>query len=163
MVKSILIKKSQVWGFDLVIALIIFLVGIIAVYVYAINFLSEAQDTIEELSYEGNLASSIILSEGTPNSWTITNVENPGILSNNKINQTKLDAFYYLTTANHTYTKKLLGIKNEFYFNFTGLKIDGNPIGGIGKQIENPKNLIKLERFSIYEDKPIKFNFYIWN
>ena len=164
MIKFILTnKKNQVWGFDLIIAVTLFLIGIIAIYIYAIN-LSEAQETLDSLFYEGNLISSLILSEGSPSGWTIENVETPGILTKQKINQTKLDNLYSLA-QNQENLKKILGTKYEFYFNFTGMEVSSQgTIKGIGNEpIENPENIIKLERFSIYKNKPVKANFYIWN
>jgi len=157
-------KKAQVWGMDLIVAVIIFLVGLIVAYVYAINFLNEAQENFDELFYDGNLISSLILSDGTPKNWVPTNVEIPGIISDNKINQTKLDNFYAFSQENYTGLRKLLGTKYEFYFNFTYIKISGiGTINGIGKPIENPKNLVRIERFTIYENKPTKFTLFMWN
>jgi FlaG/FlaF family flagellin (archaellin) len=114
-------KKSQVWGFDLMIALTIFLVGVVAAYIYAINFLNESDETLSTLFYEGNSAYSLILSSGTPENWNQEDVEIPGILSGGKINQTKLDEFYDLSKTSEGYTsiKRLLGVEDEFYFNFT--------------------------------------------
>ena len=75
MVRSILIKnkRAQAWSLDLVIASIIFIIGIIVLYVYAINYSSQAKDQLDELFYEGNLASELILSEkeqGISGDWT---------------------------------------------------------------------------------------------
>lgn len=160
MTRFILTHKSQVFGFDLMMATILFLVGITAIYVYAINF-PEAGETLDSLFYEGNLISSLILSEGLPSNWSLADVEIPGILSNKKINQTKLDAFYNTSYAD---LKKLLGTKNEFYFNFTGMEITGlGLIAGIGNYNGNPENLIRIERFTIYKNKPVKFTLLIWN
>ena len=43
------------------------------------------------------------------------------------------------------------------------MKINMEIVEGIGKKPENFDNLLKIERFSIYENKPIKINFYHWN
>lgn len=167
MEKFILInKKAQVWGFDLMIAVIIFFAGIIAVYLYAINFTNESQDTFDSLFYEGNLISSLILSNGVPENWSsLEGLEVPGILTSNKINQTKLENFYNLTDSPEEYysLKKILGISNQFYFSFQDMKISGQSVDKIGNFSENPENLIRIERFTIYENKPVKFIFYIWN
>ena len=157
------IKKAQIWGFDLVIAVTIFLIGVVAAYIYAINFVSESQETLDALFYDGNLISSLILSYGTPENWNLNNVEIPGILTNKKINQTKLENFYELDKTNYQNLKKLLGTKNEFYFNFTGMEILGQQIEGIGKFPTEQKNLVKIERFTIYNEKPVKFALLMWN
>mgnify|MGYP000014655228 CR=1 FL=1 len=81
-------KKGQAWGFDLMMASIIFLGGITVFYLYSLNT-PEAETTLNKLTYEGNIVASTLLSDGFPIDWEEFNVVNPGILSNNKINQTK--------------------------------------------------------------------------
>ncbi len=166
MVKSISIK-GQIWGTDLIFAIVIFIIGIIALYVYAINFYNEASENFEEMFYEGNLASSLILSEGSPENWPSNpeQLEIPGILTSNKINQTKLEAFYNLIDTEDEYKKmkNILGINNEFWFNFTDMEINGATIDGVGKKPTNVKNLFTIERFTIYKNKPVKFVIFIWN
>jgi hypothetical protein len=152
-----------VWGFDLVMALTIFLVGIIVIYIYAINFLNEGEENLNQLLNDGNLASFLILSEGTPKNWTLTDVEIPGILSEEKINQTKLENLYSLSLNNYTQIKRMLGTNHELYFNFTNIEISGNPVDGIGNSPTSEKNLIKIERFTIYNNKPVKFDLFVWN
>jgi len=158
-------KKSQVWGFDIVIAITIFLVGVIAAYLYAINFLNESEQTLDSLFSEGNFVSSLILSSGTPNDWVNSEVEIPGILSEGKINQTKLDKFYELTENPEGYKniKNLLATKYNFYFNFTGIEASGSQINGVGNYSQNPENIVKIERLTVYKNKPVKFIIYMWN
>ncbi len=159
-------KQGQIWGFDLIIAVIIFLIGIVAIYVYVINFVSTSGDILESMFYDGYLLSNLILSEGSPKNWTsYDNVEIPGILSQKKINQTKLDFFYNLTDSEEDYKKlkKLLGIRYDFYFYFPGIRVMGEDIDGIGKIPAEQKNLVRIERFMIYENKPVKLTLYVWN
>jgi hypothetical protein len=143
-------KKAQAWSLDLIVASVIFTAGIIILYVYAINYSSQTKNQLDGLFYEGNSASQLILSEN-----------DAGILSAGKINQTKLDEFY-----NYDYqTKKnKLGITNDFYFTFTGLEINGVPEDYVGK-INNTaiENLIQVTRITLYENKPTKFQIFIWN
>ncbi len=148
-------KKAQIWGFDLMIAITIFLVGIIIIYIYAINITSESESTLNTLMAEGNLLSSLILSEGGPKNWPSapeSEIEIPGILTRNKINETKLNR---LQSLSYTEQKKLLGTNNEFFLNFEAITIGNSP--------SEEKNLVRIERFSIYENKPVKLTFYIWN
>ena len=158
-------KKAQIWGLDVMVAIVIFLIGIITIYLYALNFMNESQNTLDSLFYEGNLASSLILSDGVPENWTSENVDIPGILTKNKINQTKLNSFYSLAENPIDYEKlkKMLSIKEEFYFNFSGMEIYGSPRSYVGKLASNPENLVRTERFSIYKEKPIKIEIYSWN
>ena len=159
MVQFISTKKGQIWGMDLMIAITIFLVGLMGAYVYAINYSSEAGEILDEFFYEGSVSSSLFLSEGSPINWTRDNFDTLGITSNNRINQTKLDDFFQL---NYPEMKRGLRAQHDFYINFTGIKALGENVEGFGKKPINTKNLVKIERFTIYENKPIKINFYIW-
>ncbi len=156
-------KRAQAWGFDLMIASIIFLAGIILFYLYAFNTPNESENIINSLSYEGNVVSNIILSEGFPENWDGSNVISPGILTNNKINQTKLETFYNFVVGDYSRSKAALNTKYNYYVylseNFT---IGGNQVDGIGSKPLNPKNLIRIQRFTIYNNKPITFNIEIW-
>ena len=35
-------------------------------------------------------------------------------------------------------------------------------VGGIGKEAQNPKNLVKITRFTIYKEKPMTAYLYIF-
>jgi len=142
-------KRAQVWGLDLVVASIIFLVGIILLYVYAINYYPQARGQLDELYYDGDLASQLILSE-----------ENFSIVSDGKINQTKLNNFYNI---NYDTKKSLLGVTNNFYFIVEGLEVEGNPVNYVGKINDTEiESLVGVTRLTIYKNKPIKFQIFIW-
>lgn len=117
-------------------------------YVYAINYSSQSQKQIDEMLYEGNLAAELILSD-----------EDFGILTNNKINQTKLDEF------NNSYDSKkgTLGVTRNFYFIIDDLELNGAPATYAGKiNTTETESNIKVTRIVIYKDKPTKFDLYIW-
>lgn len=167
MAKYILMnKKAQGWGLDLTIGFLIFFIGIFFVYMYAVNYGGGSETILNSLKTQGETGSSLILSEGSPENWEgLNNTETPGILTNNKINQTKLDRFYNITDTSTEYqrTKNRLDITKEFYFNFSGIKVNGEEVEGIGKKPNNANNLIKTERVTIYENKITEFNFYVWS
>jgi len=143
-------KKSQAWSLDLIVAVIIFMFGMIILYLYAINYSSQSRNQLDELFYEGSLAAKLILSE-----------EVFGILSDGKINQTKLEDFYNLSYETQ---KTTLGLNNDFYFTFTGLEINETPVDYVGK-INNTEteNLIQITRLTVYKNTPIKFNIFSWS
>lgn len=141
-------RRSQAWSLDLVIAGVIFLIGIIILYVYAINYSSQSQKHLEELFYEGNLASELILSE-----------DDFGILINKKVNQSKLDEY----DSNYTEKKRLLGLRHDFYFTMNDLEINSTSVDYVGKMNTTEiENLIQVTRITIYKNKPTKFQVFVY-
>ncbi len=161
-------KNAQAWGIDLIIAGFIFTIGITSFYLYTINYTADSEEVIETLRYEGNIIADIILSEGYPKNWTLINVVSPGILSENKINETKLQNFYTLTISDYPKTKTLFNTRYDYLLLFNeNLTIGANEINKIGKPGVSPgtissENLIKITRFTIYKNTPITVNLYIW-
>jgi|WetSurMetagenome_2_1015567.scaffolds.fasta_scaffold249067_1 hypothetical protein len=143
-------KKAQGWSLDLVVGITIFLAGIIILYVYVVNYSSQSQKTLDELNYEGNLAAQLILS---PDDF--------GILTNDRVNQTKLDQYYF----NYSMKKSSLGIDHDFYFVMNNLEANGTVVNYIGKTNTTTtiSNLIKVTRITIYKQKPTKFELYVWS
>ncbi len=157
------IKRGQAWGFDLIIASTLFLGGIITFYLYSLNISEEADTNLNKLTYDGNIITNILLSEGVPSNWTESNLIYPGLLSKNKINQTKLDMFYSLSVNNYDTTKAIFNTEYEYYLFFSqNITVNGVQIEGIGKAPVNPRNLIKIERITLYKDQPAKMNLDIW-
>ena len=140
-------KRSQAWSFDVIVAVLIFIIGIIILYLYAINYADQSNKKLNDLLYQANTASEIILKD-----------DEIGIASNGEINQTKLENFY---NFNYQSKKSQLGIKDNFYFSFSGMSIEGSPVEYIGEK-DTGNDLVQVTRFAIYENKPVKFYVYVW-
>ncbi len=142
-------KKAQVWSLDVIVAIIIFTSGIILLFIFAINYTNQAENKLDDLLSQGRTAAELILSN-----------EDSGILSGNIINQTKLESLY---NSDYEILRSKFGVKNNFYFTFDGLEINGS-FKEYGGKVNSTsiKSLIKIERLSIYKNKPIKFDLYIW-
>jgi len=157
--------RGQAWGFDLMMAAILFTAGIIVFFLYSINYPTEGKETLDKLFYEGNIIADNLLSEGSPDDWDSSNVARIGILNDNKINQTKLERFSDLASADYQKTRVLFNTKYDYFFNLSEtIIIDSDPIEGIGSsfQNQNPTNLIKITRLTVYNNKPVTLNIYIW-
>lgn len=142
-------KRGQAWSLDLVVASIIFSLSLVLIYVYAINNSSDANLELEEMFYEGNTISDLILSE-----------DEYGILSEGKINQTKLDEF----NSSYDYRKKQLNAKRNFYFVVPNLKVNGISVSYVGLMNDTEiDDLVMVERITIYNNLPVKFNLYVWS
>lgn len=137
MIRPFRSNKGQVWSLDLIIASFIFMMGVIILFVYAVNYNPQTKNNLDELFYEGNLASELILSE---NQF--------GILSNDRVNQTKLSAF------DCSAKRSEMNLRYNFYLNVSGNSYCTVP--------SSPDNLIKMTRITIHENKPTKFELYVY-
>ena len=156
-------KRGQAWGFDLMIATSLFFVGVAALYIYSLNYPIENQDTGSAVSAEAERIGSIIISEGYPLNWTIENVVRPGIISEDKIDEYKLEMLNELGNNDYNRLKSLLRTKYNFYLYFSeDMIIAGTNVSGIGRAPNAEKNLIKESRIIIYKNKPINAYLYIW-
>ncbi len=163
--------KAQVWSLDAIIGVTIFTSAIILFYVYAVNFSDDAQVALTEMQNDGKFVSSNLLSEGSPRNWNLTHVEVPGISNRNRINQTKLDLLY-LVNQDYNKTKRLLNTRFDYYFFFNQpLTANNTLLDGIGKpglnrttiiSIENPRNIVKTQRYVIYQNEPAVLTLYLW-
>lgn len=151
-------KRAQAWGFDLVIGMVIFIVGIVSFYLYASNLPGASEEIIEKLQQEGELIAESLMSEGSPIDWNTTRVERIGITSENRINETKWNAFKNLASTDYSRTKSLFRVKDE-YFVFIG----EDESGGAGNNPSSPTNLVKVTRVIIYNQSIKTLNVYSWN
>ncbi len=166
-------KIGQAWGFDLLIAVSIFFIGMVIFFLYSINYPKEGQQEIEMLQYESDYIGEILLSEGYPSDWNIENLGKIGIVNNGKINETKLERFYSLANNNlnpsgYEQVKSLFNTRYNFFINFSRpIIISGSEIleGGIGKNFvgEDSENLLKTTRITTYQNSPVTMNLYLWN
>ncbi|MBS3085589.1 hypothetical protein J4225_02790 [Candidatus Pacearchaeota archaeon] len=149
MVLKIRSKKAQAWSLDVVVAIVIFMAGVIILYVYAINYVNQGGQQLDDLLYQGNTAAELLLGD-----------DELGLVSNGKINQDKLNDFY---ASDYKLKKMRLGVKDDFYFILQNLEVNGTLVGYAGLMNSTAvKNSIKVSRFSVYKNKPIKFQIYVW-
>ncbi|MBS3083448.1 hypothetical protein J4423_01445 [Candidatus Pacearchaeota archaeon] len=165
-------KKAQAWGFDLIIASIIFISGIMLFYVYSINYPKESNEKLDKLFNSGEFMAEMLLSEGLPSDWDQNSVVRIGLTSNKKINDTKLKEFYEmanneLNPQGYKKSKSLFNTNYNFFMTFSEpIMVDERIIeeGGIGQNFENEQttNLIKITRITTYQNKLVSLNLYIW-
>ena len=168
--KNLKRRKAQAWGFDMMIASIIFISGIIIFYVYSLNYPKESQEVLDRLYSDGDFIAELILSEGLPVNWDAGNVIRIGLTTNNKINETKLERFYNLADsqsnpAGYAQAKSIFSTKYNFFMNFSQqMTVGSNPVQGVGKSFQNEQvtNIIKITRATIYQNKIVSLDLYIW-
>ena len=157
-------KKGQAWGTDLIIASVVFIGGLLVFYFYSLNISDDGSDTLQKLQYSGELVAEDLFSEGYPKNWEIEDVQRIGIVTDSRINQTKLESFYNLSTYEYEKTKSLFNLNYEYYISFqNNVSIYGQSVEGIGLKPQNSNNLIKITRVMVYNDKPTSVEVEIWN
>lgn len=163
------IKRAQIIGTDVVVAFVIFSFGLVIFSLFLINFQTDAPGEFEALFYEGGLIAGSLLSEGSPENWESVGVEKIGILSDEKVNETKLENFYALSQSDYLRTKILFNINYDYYVTFgEEITINGVVVEGIGKpgvdlESIDSENLVKINRVTIYNEKPVELYVYAWN
>lgn len=163
-------KKAQAWGFDLIIAGVIFMSALILFYTYSINYPKESNQKLDYLFNDGEFITEILLSQGLPENWDSTNVVRIGLTTNNKINETKLSRFYYLANnatnpVGYKKSKSLFNTNYNFFMNFSQpIIIDSINVQGIGQSFQNHpvSNLVKVTRVTTYQNKVVTLNLYLW-
>lgn len=163
-------KKAQIWGLDIMMGLALFLIGIMIFFTYSLNQSEETTEVFDLLFYDGKILADNLMSEGYPIDWNSTNSVVLGLTSDNKINDTKLERLYDMiyTENNYSRTKQLFNTKYDYYFFFDqNMTIDSNPVEGVGKpgvskNSITSKNLVKITRFTIYQNKTLPLYIYIW-
>ncbi|MBS3099536.1 hypothetical protein J4462_04950 [Candidatus Pacearchaeota archaeon] len=157
-------KKAQAWGFDLIIATVIFLAGLIFFFVYVLNFPTEREEVFNSLVYEGEIIGDSLLSEGFPENWQINDVIAIGILSAGVVNDTKWKQFYDLTNSDYQKSQRLLNVENHYYVFFEEpIDVGEEIITGIGNAPASENNLVKTTRVVIQDNKIKNLNIYVWN
>lgn len=149
---------------DVTFAAMIFVAGIVVFYLYTINYKSNERNEVGEARFEAGIVASAMLSEGEPLDWNETSVAKIGLMSNGQLNETKIARLYNLTQTNYNQTKHLLGVRYDYFVNFSEtLFIEGEPIPGIGRiPDESARNTIKVTRFTNYQDKPLTVEVSAW-
>jgi hypothetical protein len=158
-------RKAQAWGFDLIAGLMIFVLGVVLFYFYAVNNSSGNEQKSLFMKEEAKLVAEILLTGGSPVNWNVTNVERIGFYDNGKINQTKLNNFYNLTNADYSRARALFNINDDFYVFFSSnVSVGGQVVSFIGdNQTQNAKNVVKVTRAVVYDNRVVGMEVNVWN
>ena len=176
-------RKSQVWVSDYTISLLLFIMAALLCMKIVVNSFSADTD-FEELKADASKISEMMLSEGYPHDWTNETVVRPGLLTAERLNESKVIEAMNMT---YLYLKPKLKTKYEFLvifqkpsndmIEFDGLCVIGNPAvdinyTGIPPNIDchypeftsiSYNNLVKITRLVIYESEINRMVVYVWN
>ena len=177
-------KKSQVWISDYSISLLLFLLAaILSVKIIVNNFSTDT--TFEELKTDASKISETLLSEGYPNDWDNMSVIRPGLLTDKRLNSSKVFNAMNLSNTSYSAFKSKFQTPYDFLvifeepgkdmMEFGDLCVIGSPGISINSTLvpvldcHNPlftsisyDNLVKLTRLVIYNGKIIRMVVYAW-
>jgi hypothetical protein len=155
-------KKAQAWGFDLMVALVIFLGGILFFYFYAFNYQNDSEELFQVMHREADTIADSLLSEGSPPDWTSSNVIRIGLLTDERIDENKLSEFYAM---DYNVTKLLFRIKDEYYIYFEEPMniVGGFSVVGIGMNSSSAANIVNVERIVVYNNSIKTMHVNVWN
>jgi hypothetical protein len=171
-----ILKKSQIWYFDLILGISIFvLILAFAFQFISHNYMYQGKE-INLVLMESEKLSSNLMSSGIPENWNVSNVIIMGVLDSGIINETKLTLFYNITNDNYELAQQILGIKSDYliYFKDKDDKlvnvINQSYIGKSGytnDTIIDTSEIINIKRFITYKKDGIaqilSLNILVWN
>jgi len=156
--------KAQALSADFAIAVAAFLLITGVVFLRWLQIIRETEETrgLSELIDTVSHAGSILLSEGTPKYWNVTNVKSLGLVNDDRLNRTKILSLWDL---GYDRVRSLLGVGYELYFeisNATGiLSINGRDLK-FGIPPSNAQDVAKVERVSILDDQMVFVGVIVW-
>ena len=157
-------KKAQAWGFDVMVAVMVFFTGIVTFYLFALNYEQANPKNSAELKHDARIMADNLLSEGIPESWNISTVSTIGITKDNKIDQQKLENLYTLSQTEYLSSRGLLHTRFDYFITLSEpIIIQGSNVDGIGKEPINASSVVRVTRFTIYQDKPVTMYVIAWN
>lgn len=161
-------KKSQTWVFDYLTGFFIF----IFILLLSINLIKsiDAHSQYENINREVDFISNALMSTGVPTNWNSSHVSVPGLLSDYKMNQTKLENFDSLTYGR---SKALLQVTGEYWFYFQNesgiMNISGKCVHGYTfEDCEIPEvtteysDMAWSERIIVFDSKIISLMVVSW-
>jgi hypothetical protein len=155
-------NKAQSLTYDFFIALAIFFIILTIAMSYWYYLTVQMEDNAKR-----NLASKTLLSasevwfkEGYPKYWNTSNVVELGLANDGKINSTKMEMLSQLSYSKVASLLSLgtFNLKYEVY-NKTNL-IFQFPLNS---DFSSAKNVYKIERIAILDEKPVKVRTIIWD
>ena len=147
---SKLLKKSQIWYIDLILAITIFTIMLI----FSFKYLAETYifEENQNILSEGDKLSEKLMTPGIPENWTNNYVISVGITTKNKLNLSKLYYFDNITIDDYPSVKALFGLRSDFivfFENRTGQVLNFTNTKYIGMPEKNQTNIEAEERIDV--------------
>ena len=155
--------KAQVFSIDFLVAVSIFLLVLAVVMIYwsYTSIQIEETKTINEMIDKGYMISQVWFREGTPEYWDPNNVRDIGLLSDHRINETKMN---YLNDIGYNRVKEIIGAAPyEFRFNVSFTNCYGSGYSfPFGLYPTQASNVIRIQRAGILNSSIAIIEVLIW-
>jgi len=174
-------RKSQSWTLEFILAMLIFVTATVA-SIRMINSIYSGDEFQRIITISESISESM-LSTGYPEDWNNNSVIRIGLLTEDKLNITKLE---YLYNTEYHESKRLLNTKYNYfmYFSYNNqtisiLEINNTKVCGYGSQEiireysnntckismneSQYKNIAKIVRLVAYNHSIIQMTVYVWN
>lgn len=168
-----ILTKAQAFSLDLIIAILIFGSAILIYYKTVINLSDQDEVLLDDILADAKTISGSLITNGYPTNWSKDNVSRIGVITNSRVNETKLEQF---SRISYKESRKLFGTTHNYYVFFRDRNDNIIPFNesleGIGKQginstniqtVENPRKLVKVTRLIIRESDIAKMVIYLWH
>lgn len=153
--------KSQMFSSDFLIACSIFLLFLVIVMVYWSYTEMQIEETknINDMVDKAYTISQVWFREGTPEYWNSTNVREMGLLSDHRINETKMN---YMKNMNYNTVRGIIGATPyEFHFNVSLVDNTGYSFV-FGNYPNQAINVIKIKRSGILNSSIAIIEVLLW-
>jgi hypothetical protein len=178
-------RRAQVWITDVTISIVLFTAAVLIAFNIIMNSFA-TQNDYERQKSDASRISEYVLSEGTPTDWNSTNMIRPGMMTGKRLNATKVR--YAMNLSNSSYAAIRSSMQTDYDFivlfenssggiiPFQDLCSFGKPNEGINFTYVNSTpscifnisrisydNLVKINRYVVYDSSIIRMETYLWN
>lgn len=174
-------SKAQVWIWEFIFALFLFMVCFAIFYAVFPNLRLDARDNFEEVALDAKSIANKAFLQGSPIGWDADNVSLPGLIDGaQNFSDKKIMSFYNLSKDNYTHLRIMFGVSSDFMIYFADIHGKSVAVGNITSlgnldagvelgtsrnniSIQDPNNLVAYERIGLYKKEPLKMVVIAWD
>lgn len=143
---------AQVFTIDLIIGLVIMTLAIIGLTLYTTSKPAPLRADAEGVS--------VLMSEGAPSDWNLTNVTTPGFLTNGRLNTSKVSLFESLTYVEQ---QRLLAIRSDFRIRFRNATDTFSLCSTCGTEPpQDTSDILPIRRYVFYNGTLATMDVLVW-
>ena len=156
-----LTNKGQLFSYDFLVAVSIFMLLISIGILYTQQFFSDLgfAKKSKELEKKCLDVSNILLSEGIPPNWNPSNVKLVGLATDDSLNETKVQN---LMAMDVNQVKEMFGIPS-YGLRIRVYTLNGTTLLLFGNNASSYNHMAVFKRFTILDEQPVVLEVWIWD